>query len=42
MSIIEDPTAEFEQQFVLAINARRKLKGVCINKTLYFQFLIKI
>jgi len=27
-NIIENPSPEFERQFVLAINARRKLKGV--------------
>lgn len=28
MNIIENPSPEFERQFVLAINERRKLKGV--------------
>ena len=28
MNIIENPSPEFERQFVLAINQRRKLKGV--------------
>ncbi|CAF1232080.1 unnamed protein product [Adineta steineri] len=27
MNIIENPSPEFERQFILAINARRKLKG---------------
>ena len=30
MNIIENPSPEFQRQFVLAINERRKLKGVNI------------
>jgi hypothetical protein len=28
MNLIENPSSDFERQFVVAINARRKLKGV--------------
>jgi len=33
MNTIENPSSEFERQFVLAINARRKLKGVSALST---------
>jgi hypothetical protein len=28
MSIIENPSPDFQRQFIVAINARKKLKGV--------------
>jgi hypothetical protein len=31
MNVIENPSPDFERQFVQTINARRKLKGVCLS-----------